>query len=263
MLAPHVLSLGSRPASSVHRPSLPPQDPRASLPTFLRDQGRPLNRCGSHTDHPLPVIPGAPPLSPPALSSPSPLSSSNPSQDARSGRDSVAQAHSTQPLRANGRLHHMSDIDEGPPRRLPFRIRAIQHLFRRPAQLRAWATRSSAPRRHRIWKVTLADTLCNLLDYLKAGVLGTDELLEFSLLTGSQGHSDELHDLVAHLLDTWGSPLGSRFDSNRICMPQFRRIVSRPGPLHMRKFELRRTVRFARALAPAWPVTLHEFSLRR
>ena len=183
---------------------------------------------------------------------------------ARSGRDSVAQAPSTQPFIATcGRLHHMADIGGGLPRRLPFRVRAIQHLRRRPAQLRMWAKRSSAPRRHRIWKVTLADTLFNLLDYLKVGALGTDELLEFALLTGSQGHTDELHDLAAHLLDTWGSPLGSRFHSNRTCMLQFRRIVSHSGPLHTWKFELRRTIRFARALAPAWPVTLNEFSLRR
>ena len=157
----------------------------------------------------------------------------------------------------------MADIGGVPPRRPPFRIRAIQHLLRRPAQLRAWAKRSSAPRRHRIWKVTLADTLFNLLDYLKIGALGTSELLELALLTGSQRHTDELHDLVAHLLDTWGSPLGSRFSSNKICMLQFRRIVSHPDPLHMWKFELRRTIRFARALAPAWPVTLHKFSLCR
>ena len=135
--------------------------------------------------------------------------------------------------------------------------------MRRPAQLRAWATRTSAPRRHRIWKVTLVDTLFNLLDTFKLGALGTDELLEFAMLTGSQGHSDELQDCVAHLLDTWGSPLGHRFPSNRICMLQFRRIVSHSGPLHMWKYELRRTIRFIRATAPAWAVTVHELVLCR
>ena len=155
----------------------------------------------------------------------------------------------------------MPDTDEGLPCRLPFRIGAIQHLIRRPAQLRAWATRTSAPRRHRIWKVTLVDTLFNLLDTFKMGALGTDELLEFAMLTGSQGHSDELQDCVAHLLDTWGSPLGHRFPSKRICMFQFRRIVSHPGPLHMWRYELRRTIRFIRAAAPTWAV--HEIVLCR
>ena len=97
------------------------------------------------------------------------------------------------------RSHLMPGTDEDLPCRLPFRVRAIQHLMRRTAQLRAWATRTSAPRRHRIWKVTLVDTLFNLLDTSKLGALGTDELLEFALLTGS---SDELQDCVAHLLDT-------------------------------------------------------------
>ena len=160
-------------------------------------------------------------------------------------------------------LHHMADVGGGPPSRPPFRLRTIQHLLRRPAHLRAWAKRTSAPRRHRIWKVTLADTLFNLLDIWKLGALGIDELHEFALLTGSQGHTDELHDLVAQLLDTWGSPLRSRFRSNRICMLQFRRIVSHSGPLHMWKFELRRTIRFARAMTPAWAYTLGDFSLCR
>ena len=123
--------------------------------------------------------------------------------------------------------------------------------MRRPAQLRAWTTRTSAPRRHRIWKVTLVDTLFNLLDTSKLGALGTDGLLELALLTGSQSHSDELQDCIAHLLDTWGSPLrdfaGRWFPSKMISMLQFRRILSHSGPLHMWKFELRRTIRFIRA----------------
>ena len=169
----------------------------------------------------------------------------------------------------------MADIHGGPPyipvrllpsslaRRLPFRIRSIQRILRRPAQLRAWARHSNAPRRHRIWKVTLADTLFNLLDFHKVGALGMDELIEFALITGSQGGVDELYDQAARLLDTWGSSLGSRFSSDRICMLQFRQIVSHSGPLHMRKYELRRTIRFARALGPACPMTPHEFSLWR
>ena len=161
----------------------------------------------------------------------------------------------------------MPSSDKDPTRRLPFRIRAIQHLLRRPGQLRAWATRTSAPRRHRIWKVTLIDSLFYLLDTSKRGVLGTDEMLELALLTGSQGHSDELQDCIAHLLDTWGSPVGDFagrwFPSKMISMLQFRRILSRSGPLHMWKFELRRTIRFIRATAPAWAVTIHELILCR
>ena len=46
-------------------------------------------------------------------------------------------------------------------------------------------------------------------------------------------------------------------------MLQFRQIVSHSGPLHMWKYELRRTIRFARALELACPMTPHEFSLWR
>ena len=77
VLAPHVLSLGAHPTSSVHRFRLRPQDPRASLPTGRRDVGRPLNRRGSHTDPhspsslaplrslPLPFFSLSPPVSQP------------------------------------------------------------------------------------------------------------------------------------------------------------------------------------------------------
>ena len=113
----------------------------------------------------------------------------------------------------------------------------------------------------------LVDTLFNLLGTSKLGVLGTDEMLELALLTGSQGHSDELQDCIAHLLDTWGSPLrdfaGRWFPSKMISMLQFRRILSHSGPLHMWKVELRRTIRFIRATAPAWAVTVHEHVLCR
>ena len=88
--------------------------------------------------------------------------------------------------------------------RTPFRIRTIQHLLRRPTQLRAWARRT--PRRYGIWKVYLVSDLFYLLDITKRGVLGIDELFLLAMFTGSQGHSDELQDCIAHLLDTWGSP---------------------------------------------------------
>ena len=151
--------------------------------------------------------------------------------------------------------------------RTPFRIRAIQHLLRRPTQLRAWATRTRTPRRHRIWKVYLVDYLFSLLDITKRGVLGIDEVFLLALFTGSQGHSDELQDCIAHLLDTWGSPArdseGRWFPYNMISGPQFRRILSHSGPLHMWKFELRRTIRFVRATTPAWAVTTKELILCR
>ena len=49
-LASHFFSLGAHATSSVHRPRLPPQDPRASLPAGRGDVGRPLNWRGLHTD---------------------------------------------------------------------------------------------------------------------------------------------------------------------------------------------------------------------
>ena len=156
----------------------------------------------------------------------------------------------------------MADIDGAPNRRVPFRIRSIQSLFTRPTQLRGWVKHTRAPRRHRIWKVTLVDTLFNLLDSLNVGALGRDELVEFALLTGSQGDIDVLHDQAALLLDTWGSSLVSRFSTNRISMLCFRQIVSRTH-LALSKAELRRAIRFARAMEPLCPMTLHERSLWR
>ena len=47
------------------------------------------------------------------------------------------------------------------------------------------------------------------------------------------------------------------FPTKMISLLQFRRILSHPGPLHMWKFELRRTIRFIRATTPAWAVTYH------
>ena len=46
-------------------------------------------------------------------------------------------------------------------------------------------------------------------------------------------------------------------------MLYFRQIVSRAGPLAMSKDELRRTMRFARAMEPACSMTPHERSLWR
>ena len=161
----------------------------------------------------------------------------------------------------------MPSTDMDRMRRPPFRIRAIQHLLRRPAQLRAWAIRTSAPRRHRIWKASLIDYLFFLLDTTKRGVLGTDEMFQLALYTGSQGHSDELQNCIAHLLDTWGSPArdfsGRWFPTKMISLLQFRRILSHSGPLHMWKFELRRTIGFIRDTTPVWAVTIQELILCR
>ena len=92
-------------------------------------------------------------------------------------------------------------------------------------------------------------------------------MFQRALFTGSQGHSDELQDCIAHLLDTWGSPArdfaGRWFPTKMISMLQFRRILSHSGPLHMWKFELRRTIRFIRDTTPAWAVTIQELILCR
>ena len=149
--------------------------------------------------------------------------------------------------------------------RTPFRIRSIQHLMRRPSQLGAWARRT--PRRYGIWKVYLVNYLFYLLDITKRGVLGMDEVFLLALFTGSQGHSDELQDCIAHLFDTWGSPVGDSegrwFPYNMISGPQFRRILSRSGPLRMWKFEIRRTIRFIQESRPPWAVTAEDRILCR
>ena len=149
--------------------------------------------------------------------------------------------------------------------RTPFRIRTIQHLLRRTSQLRAWTRRT--PRRYGIWKVYLVSDLFYLLDMTNQGVLGIDELFLLALLTGSQGYSDELQDCITHLVDTWGSPErdpeGRWLPYNVINGTQFRRILSRLGPLHMRKFEIRRTIRFIRESRPPWAVTTEDRILCR
>ena len=179
-------------------------------------------------------------------------------------RHSLAQTRSTlTQLLESSALSVGTDMDRR--HRTPFRIRAIQHLLRRPTQLRAWARR--APRRYGIWKVYLVGYLFSLLDITKRGVLGMDELFLLAMFTGSQGHSDELQDCIAHLLDTWGSPVrdseGRWLPYNMINGAQFRRILSHSGPLHMWKFELRRTIRFIRESRPAWAVTTEELILCR
>ena len=149
--------------------------------------------------------------------------------------------------------------------RTPFRIRSIQHLMRRPSQLGAWARRT--PRRYGICKAYLVNYLFRLLDITKQGVLGLDEVFLLALFTGSHGHSDELQYCIAHLFDTWGSPVrdseGRWFPYNMISGPQFRRILSCSGPLRMWKFEIRRTIRFIQESRPPWAVTAEDRILCR
>ena len=144
--------------------------------------------------------------------------------------------------------------------RTPLRIRAIQHLLRRTSQFRAGTRRT--PRRYGICKVDLVCDLFHSLDMTNQGVLGIDELFLLALLTGSQGYSDELQDCITHLIDTWGSPErdpeGRWLPYNVINGNQFRRILSRSGPLHMWKFEIRRTLRFIRESRPLWAVTTED-----
>ena len=149
--------------------------------------------------------------------------------------------------------------------RTPFRTRTVHHLLRKQILRRAWARRT--PRRYGIWKVYLVSDLFYLLDGTKRGVLGFDELLFLAMFTGSHCHSDELLDCIAHLVDTWGSPVrdseGRYLPYNMINGDQFRRILSRSGPLHMRKFEIRRTTRFIRESRPPWAVSTEDRILCR
>ena len=117
--------------------------------------------------------------------------------------------------------------------------------------------------RHRVWKVTLVDTLFNLLDSLNVGALGSHELVQFALLTGSQTDSAMLHVQVRHLLHTWGSTLGSRFSTNKICMLYFRQVVPPAGPPYMTKAELRRTIHYAKAMELSCSLTPHGHNLWR
>ena len=143
----------------------------------------------------------------------------------------------------------MEGLDIALNHRVPFRIRSLQQRIERmPAQRKRWVKRQRALQRHGIWKITLVDTLFNLLDLLNVGALGSHERVQFALLTGFQGYRGTLHDHVKHLLDTWGSTHGSRFFTNKINMLYFRQKVSRTGPLAMTKAELRRTIRYAKAM---------------
>ena len=155
----------------------------------------------------------------------------------------------------------MADTGGAPKRRVPFGTRSLQTLLSRPTKLRGWVKHHSSSqashleshsRRHPLQPVGL-----NVV------ALGRDELVEFALLTGSQGDIDVLQDQVALLLDTGGSSLGSRFSTKMISMLYFRQIVSRTGPLALSKAELRRIIRFARAMGPLCPMSLDERLLWR
>ena len=91
-------------------------------------------------------------------------------------------------------------------------------------------------------------SLTYVFDSLKVGALGSHELVQLAALTGSQTGNGLLQVQVRHLLDTWGSTLGSRFSTNKISMWYFRQVVSPAGLLCMTKAELRRTIRYAKAM---------------
>ena len=129
----------------------------------------------------------------------------------------------------------------------PFRIRTLQPILSNRPLRRGRIQRIKARLRHRVWKITLVDTPFNLHS-LSVGTLESHELVQFAALTGSQTDNALLQVQVRHLLDTWGSTLGSRFSTNKISMWYFRQVVSPDGPLSTTKAELRRTIRYAMAM---------------
>ena len=175
LLAPPCPSLVSRP-DFVQRSLLPSQDTSGALSTLLRLAGCRLGGfAAGFSRGPVRVLPCLPECcSLPVRSRPLSPSLSSRSRPHRSrccfllvcgSRGSSAFRLSPSSLRSAA-WHSMADIVGAPNRRVPFRIRSIQPLLRRPTQLRGWVKHSRAPRRHRIWKVTLVDTLFNLLDSL-------------------------------------------------------------------------------------------------
>ena len=143
----------------------------------------------------------------------------------------------------------MAGLDLVRDNNVPFWIRSLQQrIERRPAHIRKRrAKRPKALQRHSIWKITLIDTLFNLLDLHNAGALGRSELAKLALLTGFHGDRETLYNEINHLLDTWGSTHGTRFFTNKVSMLYLGRIVSRTGPLAMTKAELRRTIRYVKS----------------
>ena len=130
----------------------------------------------------------------------------------------------------------------------PFRIRTLQPILSNRPLRRGRIQRNKARLRHRVWEITLVDTLFCLLDSLNVGALGSHELVQLAAPTGSLTDNALLQVQVRHLLDRWGSTLGSRFSTNKISMWYFRQVVSPDGPLSTTKAELRRTIRYAMAM---------------
>ena len=130
----------------------------------------------------------------------------------------------------------------------PFRIRTLQPILSNRPLRRGRIQRIKARLRHRVWKITLVDTLFCLLDSLNIGAPGSHELVQFAALMGSPTDNALLQVQIRHLLDTWGSTLGSRFATNKISLWYFRQVVSPDGPLCMTKAELRRTICYAMAM---------------
>ena len=87
--------------------------------------------------------------------------------------------------------------------------------------------------RHRVWRITLVDTLFRILDSHSCGALGSHELGQFAALTGSPLDDALLQVQISQVLDTWGSTLVSRFSTNKISLWYFRQVVSPDGSLYM------------------------------
>ena len=128
-------------------------------------------------------------------------------------------------------MHYVHRADRG----VPFRIWTLQPILSNRPLRRGWIQRVKARLRHRVWRITLVDTLFRILDSHSFGALGSHELGQFAALTGSPSDVASLQVQISHLLDTWGSTLGSRFSTNKTSLWYFRQVVSPDGPLYVTK----------------------------
>ena len=127
---------------------------------------------------------------------------------------------------------------------------ALRNLKRaRQIRIRRTRTRPHLVRwaefRHSFGKATLCDFLFYMLDTQSTGALGHTELIEFAMLTGFRMDLRQLHREIDDILDAYGSTHAGRFPTRKICMLNFRRLLSRAEKLHMTKAEIRRTIRYS------------------
>ena len=132
---------------------------------------------------------------------------------------------------------------------------ALRNLKRaRQIRIRRTRTRPHLVRwaefRHSFGKATLCDFLFYMLDTQSTGALGHTELMEFAMLTGFRMDLRQLHREIDDILDAYGSTHAGRFPTRKICMLNFRRLLSRTEKLHMHKAEIRRTIRYSSFLYP-------------